>query len=111
MRRWGGPFLRSATRSTVKSPTSSSTPAEALAARPRAKSRRLRTEPALRELRVELGSRAYPIRIGPRLLGNPASFAELRGRVLRIVTDSNVAPRYLAAATEALGVGAAEARV
>jgi len=46
-------------------------------------------------LRLELGARDYPIRIGHGLLGNPRSFAEARGRDCRLVTDQNVAAHYL----------------
>ena len=59
-------------------------------------------------LQVELGQRAYPICIGSGLLGNPALFSEFRGRRLKIVTDSNVAPHYLATVQAALGLGDAD---
>ena len=56
-----------------------------------------------RELRVELGDRAYPILIGPGLLGQPDRWAPLLpGRQALLVTDSNVAPHYLDSARAAL---------
>ena len=62
-------------------------------------------------MRVELGERGYDIRIGPRLLGDEASYRLLRSRVLRIVTDEHVAPLYLEPLLKALGVGPEEALV
>lgn len=62
----------------------------------RMKSRR--TEPATppRELTVELGSRSYPIHVGPGLLTDEARFAEaLPGGPVLIVTNDVVAPLYL----------------
>lgn len=50
---------------------------------------------AIRTLKVELGSRSYPIRIGANLLAEPKLFPELNGRDVRIITDENVASRYL----------------
>jgi 3-dehydroquinate synthase len=73
--------------------------------------RRPRSEAVIRKLRVELGERAYDIRIGPRLLADPDSYALLRGRPLRIVSDSNVAPLYLAPLLGALGLGPEHALV
>jgi 3-dehydroquinate synthase len=55
-------------------------------------------------LSLELGTRGYPINIGPGLLGNPHSFVMARGRACRIVTDRNVAAHYLAPARAALGL-------
>jgi len=55
-------------------------------------------------LQIELGERAYPIRIGHGLLGNPRSFAEARGRACRLVTDRNVAAHYLEPVRKALGL-------
>src|SRR5262249_29204939 len=116
VRRWSG-YFRPATRSTVKSPTSSSPPTDATPVRSRAKSksastaRRPRPEAAARKVRVELGERGYDIRIGPRLLADPASYAPLRSRVVRLVTDANVAGLYLDSVLEALGLSRAEALV
>jgi 3-dehydroquinate synthase len=47
-----------------------------------------------RELKVELGERSYPLRIGPGLLGDPANYATLAGRPLRVISDDRVAPLY-----------------
>ena len=48
-------------------------------------------------LRVELGSRAYPIHIGAGLLDDPALFApHVAGRLAAIVTNETVAPLYAA---------------
>jgi 3-dehydroquinate synthase len=53
------------------------------------------TNPGLRQLRVELGARAYPILIGGGLL-QTATWPELiRGRHVLILSDENVAPHYL----------------
>ncbi len=65
----------------------------------------------MRQLRVDLGERGYDIRIGPRLLGDPASYEALRGRMVRVVTDANVAALYLEPLLEALGLNLAEALV
>ena len=52
---------------------------------------------SLREIRVELGARAYPIRIGAGLLADPAHWRDtLTGRHILVVSDANVAPLYLA---------------
>ncbi|MGQ0621580.1 MAG: 3-dehydroquinate synthase [Panacagrimonas sp.] len=48
-----------------------------------------------RILNVDLGERAYPIRIGGNLLGDPASYTLLRGRRAMLLTDENVARHYL----------------
>ncbi len=51
----------------------------------------------LRIVNVELGSRRYPIRIGPGLLDDSAALAALApGRHVLVVTDINVASHYLA---------------
>ncbi|WP_293390738.1 3-dehydroquinate synthase [Nevskia sp.] len=57
-----------------------------------------------RLLSVELGERSYPLAIGAGLLADPESYAELRGKTLRIVTDANVAARYLDPVLDALGL-------
>lgn len=58
---------------------------------------------AHRELRVELGDRAYPIHIGAGLLARHELLADaVPGRHALIVSDANVAPRYLAAVERAL---------
>ena len=57
----------------------------------------------MHELIVELGARRYPIRIGPGLLDDAASVAALvPGRHALIVSDTNVAPLYLARVQAAL---------
>ncbi|WP_253445949.1 3-dehydroquinate synthase [Halomonas sp. Y3] len=49
-----------------------------------------------RTLEVSLGSRSYPIHIGPGLLGQPDALAPwLAGRQVMIVTNEVVAPLYL----------------
>jgi 3-dehydroquinate synthase len=48
-----------------------------------------------RILNVDLGERAYPIRIGGGLLADPASYTQLRGRRAMLLTDENVARHYL----------------
>jgi len=53
-------------------------------------------------LQVNLGTRSYPIHIGPGLLAQSSLLAEARGRPLRLVTDENVAPHYLAIVRAAL---------
>ncbi len=54
----------------------------------------------LREVRVELGARAYPILIGPGLLRTAEWPALLRGRHVLILSDENVAPHYLQTVAE-----------
>lgn len=57
-----------------------------------------------RLLTVELGSRSYPIRIGSQLLANPDSYAQLLGRKVLLLTDSNVARHYLEPVRGALNI-------
>jgi 3-dehydroquinate synthase len=64
-----------------------------------------------RRVDVALGSRAYPILIGPRLLRDPASFAQLSSRSCKVVTDESVAALYLGPLLEALGLSAEDALV
>ncbi|GAB2670992.1 3-dehydroquinate synthase [Arenimonas aestuarii] len=55
------------------------------------------------ELEVALGERRYPIRIGRGLLDQPGALAALvTGRHALVLTDSNVAPHYLAPVQAAL---------
>ena len=61
-----------------------------------------------RVLNVELGTRSYPIRIGARLLADPASYRELHGRPLKLITDDNVAAQYLAPVCAALKLSDAD---
>ncbi len=49
-----------------------------------------------RRLQVELGTRSYPIHIGPGLLERDDWPALIRGRHVLILSDENVAPHYLA---------------
>ena len=65
----------------------------------------------MRALQVELGPRTYPIRIGAGLLRSGASFAETRGRSLRVVTDEHVAAHYLPQLLQTLGLQAEAALV
>ena len=60
---------------------------------------------------MELGERGYIIRIGPGLLSDPASYKLLRSRLVRVVTDANVAALYLDTVLNALGLSRAEALV
>ncbi|HVP33103.1 MAG TPA: 3-dehydroquinate synthase [Steroidobacteraceae bacterium] len=54
-------------------------------------------------LKVELGSRSYPILIGPGLLAHAEALsAHVPGRDLLIVSNTTVAPLYLAALTASL---------
>ncbi len=54
-------------------------------------------------LEVALGSRSYPIHIGPGLLGEPGALAPwLAGRQVMIVTNETVAPLYLERCRKAL---------
>ena len=62
-------------------------------------------------LQVELGARGYPIHIGSGLLGQSDYYSTFASRPLRIVTDENVAPHYLAAVLQALQVDGSKARV
>jgi 3-dehydroquinate synthase len=56
------------------------------------------------EIDVALGERRYPIRIGARLLDDADGWrAALRGRHALVVTDTHVAPLYLARVREGLG--------
>jgi len=86
-------------------------PAKRALSRSGASSRRLQAEAIARELQVQLGERSYPLRIAPGLLSDPANFACLRGRLLRLVTDQNVAPLYLQKVLKAAGIGADDALV
>lgn len=58
----------------------------------------------MRVLTVELGARAYPIRMGAGLLGSAENFTEAAGRPLRLVTDAQVAVHHLPAVQAALGL-------
>ncbi|MEN8213243.1 MAG: 3-dehydroquinate synthase [Pseudomonadota bacterium] len=52
--------------------------------------------PSVRELRVDLGERSYPILIGPGILTLAESFsASIRSRQVMVVTNETVAPLYL----------------
>ena len=58
----------------------------------------------MRTLRIDLGTRAYPIRIGQGLLGQSDSYPEARERSCRLITDHNVAAAHLAPVQRALGL-------
>lgn len=53
------------------------------------------TDKSFRQLDVELGSRRYPIHIGPDLLKNDDWPQRLHGRHVLVISDENVAPHYL----------------
>jgi 3-dehydroquinate synthase len=59
---------------------------------------------AIRALSVELGSRSYPIHIGPGLLSDPQSYrlAHREGAPIMIVSNDTVAPLYLDQVRQAL---------
>ena len=58
------------------------------------------------EVRVELGARSYPIRIGAGLLADTAHWRDaLPGRHALVVSDEHVAPLYLQRLLVALGDG------
>jgi 3-dehydroquinate synthase len=65
----------------------------------------------MRTLRIELGDRAYPIRLGHGLLARADSYPEAAGRSVRLVTDRNVARHYLAPVRAALGLAEAQCLV
>ncbi|CAM3389342.1 3-dehydroquinate synthase [Halomonas lysinitropha] len=55
-------------------------------------------------LEVALGSRSYPIHIGPGLLGDPQWLSPyLTGRQVMVVTNETVAPLYLSRLRQGLG--------
>lgn len=62
-------------------------------------------------LQVELGARAYPIRIGGGLLESVQALPEAHGRRLKIVTDASVAKLYLPRTLGLLGLNADDALV
>ncbi len=66
---------------------------------------------AVRRLRVGLAQRAYDIHIGDGLLAALSPLAGLQGRSVRLLTDRNVAGRYLSPALEALQLSAEQALV
>lgn len=63
----------------------------------------------MRELKVDLGERSYPIYIGEGLISEAASYFQKHGigkkSPLLIITDSNVAPRHLPQLEESLKSG------
>ncbi|RMD69609.1 MAG: 3-dehydroquinate synthase, partial [Gammaproteobacteria bacterium] len=62
-----------------------------------------RKDKALKVLRVDLGSRSYPIYIGSGLLDEPELFRRhLPGKKAMVVTNETVAPLYLDRAMAAL---------
>ncbi len=57
----------------------------------------------VQELRVDLGDRAYPIYIGTGLIGEPAYLRKhIQGTQVLVVTNTTVAPLYLAPVVESL---------
>src|SRR5262249_10094784 len=68
---------------------------QSVAARARTPFGSRRMSSAAREIRVELGARSYPIRIGAGLLDLPHAWRDaLSGLQVLVVSDSNVAPLY-----------------
>ncbi len=65
----------------------------------------------MQTLSVALGDRSYPIHIGTGVLDHRSLWAEIAGRPLRLVTDSNVAPHYLSRVSAMLGLNADQVRV
>lgn len=62
----------------------------------------------MRELRVALGERSYPILVGPGLLADCQPLAQLaRGRSVAVVSDANVAPLHAHLLSGALSGAAA----
>lgn len=64
-----------------------------------------------RILNVDLGDRAYSIRIGGGLIGDAGHYAALRGRRAMLLTDANVAAIYLDPVIRALGLTREQALV
>ena len=62
-------------------------------------------------LPVALGERAYSIHIGAGVATDPACWSELRGRRLKLLTDSQVAPLHLAPLQALLGLGEADVHI
>jgi 3-dehydroquinate synthase len=69
------------------------------------------TPDSIRHLDVELGTRRYPIRIGPGLLDSDDWPARVRGRHVLVLSDENVAPHYLARVRARLADKAVAVRV
>ena len=65
----------------------------------------------MKQLRVSLGERSYPIRIGAGLLADPSAFAEARAREVRVVTDAHVAAQHLQPVLGSLSLGAERALI
>ncbi|MBI2383755.1 MAG: 3-dehydroquinate synthase [Gammaproteobacteria bacterium] len=65
----------------------------------------------MRTVAVGLAERAYPIHIGSGLLADPPGIEAFRKRRLKIVTDANVAPHYLAPLLRALALRPEDALV
>lgn len=65
----------------------------------------------MQTLWVELGTRTYPIRVGPGLLTDVSAFPETEKRKLRVVTDQQVAGIYLESLRQTLGLSADEVMV
>jgi len=69
------------------------------------------TPPDMRSLRVALGDRAYDIQLGQGLIAEAATWAQLAGRRIKLLTDRNVAPLHLAPIRAALGLDDADVMV
>ena len=65
----------------------------------------------MQTLTVQLGSRSYPIHIGPGLLRQSSLLAELRGSPLKVITDEHVAAHYLASLLQTLNLQQQDALV
>lgn len=76
-----------------------------------ARAHRPGTPPDMRSLRVALGDRAYDIQLGQGLSADPATWAPLAGRRIKLLTDSHVAPLHLAPIRSALGLSDADVMV
>ncbi|MDW9545550.1 3-dehydroquinate synthase [Sinorhizobium meliloti] len=66
---------------------------------------------AERKVRVDLAERSYDILIGPGLIAAAGKeiASRLKGRKMAVITDENVAPRYLEPLTASLGESGIEA--
>ncbi|WEX89316.1 3-dehydroquinate synthase [Sinorhizobium garamanticum] len=69
------------------------------------------TSAAERKVRVDLGDRSYDILIGPGLIAAAGKeiASRLKGRKMAVITDENVAPRYLQPLMASLNVNGIDA--
>src|SRR5688572_12554827 len=92
-----------AARSTARSPPSPSAPTAARRPRSQATSHARWTGPDMERLEVKLGKRAYPILVGPGLLGSRELLARHAAAAkLLVVTDEAVGPLWLPRLEEGL---------